>query len=113
LEKDRNRRYETANALGRDIQRYLADEAVEACPPSTTYRLRKFLRKNRVALLTASAFVGVVMVALVVGLIAVGLEQRRTVTERDRAIDADETARVNLKQARTNLTRARAAEKEA
>src|SRR5262249_1623671 len=34
LEKDRTRRYETANALARDIQRYLADEAVEACPPS-------------------------------------------------------------------------------
>src|SRR5581483_2738991 len=41
LEKDRNRRYETANALARDVQRYLADEPVEARPPSATYRLRK------------------------------------------------------------------------
>ena len=42
LEKDRNRRYETANGLGMDIQRYLSDEHVLACPPSAGYRLRKF-----------------------------------------------------------------------
>jgi serine/threonine protein kinase len=56
LEKDRTRRYETANGLARDIQRYLSDEPVEACPPSATYRLRKFARKNRAALATASLF---------------------------------------------------------
>jgi eukaryotic-like serine/threonine-protein kinase len=55
LEKDRTRRYETANGLARDIQRYLADEVVEARPPSTGYRLRKFARKNRAALTTAAA----------------------------------------------------------
>jgi serine/threonine protein kinase/tetratricopeptide (TPR) repeat protein len=47
LEKDRSRRYETANGLARDIQRYLADESVEACPPSVGYRLSKFLRRNK------------------------------------------------------------------
>ena len=47
LEKDRNRRYETANALAADVQRYLADEPVQACPPSAGYRLRKFVRRNR------------------------------------------------------------------
>jgi eukaryotic-like serine/threonine-protein kinase len=57
LEKDRTRRYETANGLARDIQRYLADELVEARPPSTAYRLRKFARKNRAALTTAVALV--------------------------------------------------------
>ena len=41
LEKDRTRRYETASGLARDIQRYLADEPVEACPPSAGYKLRK------------------------------------------------------------------------
>ena len=56
LEKDRNRRYETASGFARDVQRYLADEAVEACPPSISYRLRKFARKNRVLLATASGF---------------------------------------------------------
>ncbi len=44
LEKDRSRRYESASGLARDIQRYLADEAVEACPPSARYRLGKFAR---------------------------------------------------------------------
>jgi tetratricopeptide (TPR) repeat protein len=57
LEKDRGRRYETANGFARDIQRYLADEPVQACPPSAAYRLRKFARKNRKALFTAGAFV--------------------------------------------------------
>ena len=57
LEKDRTRRYETANGLARDIERYLSDEPVEACPPSTTYRLRKFAKKNRAALTTATAIV--------------------------------------------------------
>jgi serine/threonine protein kinase/tetratricopeptide (TPR) repeat protein len=56
LDKDRTRRYETANGLARDVQRYLNDEAVEACPPSTSYRLRKFARKNRQLLATAAAF---------------------------------------------------------
>ena len=47
LEKQRERRYETANALARDIQRYLADEEVEARPPSAGYRLGKFVRRNK------------------------------------------------------------------
>ena len=48
LEKDRNRRYETANGLAADLQRYLDDEPVQACPPSAAYRLRKFARRNPV-----------------------------------------------------------------
>src|SRR5205814_2770834 len=47
LEKDRNRRYETANGFAMDVQRYLADEPVQACPPTVGYRLRKFVRRNR------------------------------------------------------------------
>ena len=47
LEKDRNRRYETANGFALDVQRYLADEPVQACPPSLGYRLRKFARRNK------------------------------------------------------------------
>jgi serine/threonine protein kinase len=47
LEKDRSRRYETASALARDVQRYLTDEPVEACPPSAAYRVSKFWRRNR------------------------------------------------------------------
>src|SRR5262245_63334865 len=44
LEKDRSRRYETATGFATDVQRYLTDEPVEACPPSAGYRLRKFAR---------------------------------------------------------------------
>ena len=50
LEKDRNRRYESANSFAMDVQRYLADEPVQACPPSAGYRLRKFARRNKGAL---------------------------------------------------------------
>lgn len=57
LEKDRARRYETANGLARDIDRFLKDEAVEACPPTLGYRVRKLYRKNRAAAGVAAAFV--------------------------------------------------------
>jgi serine/threonine protein kinase/tetratricopeptide (TPR) repeat protein len=50
LEKDRNRRYESASALAADVQRYLHDEPVQACPPSAAYRFRKFARRNKVVL---------------------------------------------------------------
>jgi serine/threonine protein kinase/Tfp pilus assembly protein PilF len=60
LEKDRSRRYETANGFAMDVQRYLADEPVVAGPPSAAYRLRKFARRNRVQLLVA-ALVGLVL----------------------------------------------------
>jgi serine/threonine protein kinase/Flp pilus assembly protein TadD len=65
LEKDRNRRYETANGFAMDVQRYLADEPVQACPPSAAYRLRKFVRRNKGPVLAAS----LVAVALVGGVI--------------------------------------------
>jgi tetratricopeptide (TPR) repeat protein len=54
LEKDRNRRYETANGFALDVQRYLADEPVLACPPSAGYRLRKFVRRNKGGLAVAA-----------------------------------------------------------
>jgi WD40 repeat protein/serine/threonine protein kinase len=65
LEKDRNRRYESASAFAADVQRYLADEPVLACPPSAGYRLRKFVRRNRAALATS-------VVLAAGGLVAVG-----------------------------------------
>jgi WD40 repeat protein/serine/threonine protein kinase len=54
LEKDRGRRYETANGLAADVERYLADEPVQACPPSAMYRFRKFARRHRAGLATAA-----------------------------------------------------------
>ncbi len=62
LEKDRTRRYATAHGLAGDIQRYLADEPVEAGPPSARYRLGKFARRHRAALATAASF-AIVLVA--------------------------------------------------
>ncbi|HLN32170.1 MAG TPA: serine/threonine-protein kinase [Gemmataceae bacterium] len=66
LEKDRARRYETANGFAMDIQRYLAGEPVLAVPPSAGYRLRKFVRKHRVGLTTAAAIVLLLMAVVVV-----------------------------------------------
>ncbi len=93
LEKDRNRRYETANGFAMDLQRYLADEAVLACPPSVGYRLRKFARKNRKWLATAALF-GLVLVAAT----AVSAWQaiRATVAEQaaeGRKLEADDAKR--------------------
>jgi tetratricopeptide (TPR) repeat protein len=64
MEKDRTRRYETANGLAMDIKRHVANEPVLATPPSPAYRLRKFVRRNRAAV-TGS---GVIAAALVLGL---------------------------------------------
>ena len=57
LEKDRNRRYETANGLASDIERYLNDEAVEACPPSAAYRFKKFCDAANKTVLSTLALV--------------------------------------------------------
>jgi tetratricopeptide (TPR) repeat protein len=63
LEKDRRRRYETANDFATDVRRYLDDEPVAACPPSAWYRFGKIARRNRVALMTSA----LVASALVLG----------------------------------------------
>src|ERR1700730_7532661 len=62
LEKERSRRYETANGFARDIERYLADEPVEASPPSARYRLRKFVREHTPGIAVA-ATVAVLLLA--------------------------------------------------
>ena len=66
LEKDRGRRYQAASGLARDLEHYLADEPVEACPPTAGYRLRKFARKHRTALVTAAAFAILLVAGMVV-----------------------------------------------
>ena len=95
LEKDRSRRYETADGLARDIGRYLSDEPVEASPPSATYKLRKFARKYRIPLRVAAGFILLLAGATVVSswqairatrakATAVAAEQRAS-RERDQA----------------------------
>jgi len=81
LEKDRTRRYETANGLALDIQRYLANEAISARPPSKFYKLQKTVLRNKV--LFASA--GVIALLLVVGLIVVSVALARETQSRREA----------------------------
>jgi serine/threonine protein kinase/tetratricopeptide (TPR) repeat protein len=64
LEKDRGRRYETASAFAADLQRYLSDEPVQACPPSRWYRFRKFARRNRRGLAMAAVMALAILVAV-------------------------------------------------
>ncbi len=64
LEKDRARRYETASSLAADVKHFLNDDPVTACPPSAVYQLRKFAKRNKVAIATA----GIVTASLVLGL---------------------------------------------
>ena len=59
LEKDRNRRYETANGLAMDIFRYIKNEPVHACPPSLAYKLRLSARRHKTPLLTVGLFLAV------------------------------------------------------
>jgi eukaryotic-like serine/threonine-protein kinase len=88
LEKDRNRRYDTAAALAADVQRYLAEEPVLACPPTAAYRFRKFARRHKRVVLTGSvAAVAAVLgvAALVAGTFLFEQEQARTADARAQA----------------------------
>jgi len=81
LEKDRTRRYGTPSELAADITRYLHNEPVTARPASTGYRLQKYVRRHRVGVAVAAAFV-----LLLVGVaILQAVQLRRTTRERDRA----------------------------
>jgi serine/threonine protein kinase/tetratricopeptide (TPR) repeat protein len=78
LEKDRTRRYATANGLAADVQRYLADEPVTAAAPSRAYRLRKFVRRNRAAVLTATTVLACALAGAGLYIHNIRIEQRRT-----------------------------------
>jgi serine/threonine protein kinase/tetratricopeptide (TPR) repeat protein len=96
LEKDRNRRYETANGFAVDVQRYLADEPVLACPPSAGYRLRKFLRRHRGPVVA----VAVIFVLLVGGILGTTAGLVRARAERDEKEKARQEAEDNFRKAR-------------
>ena len=99
LEKPRERRYETANALVRDIQRFLADEPVEARPPSAGYRLKKFVRRNK-GQVTAAVLV---MLALILGIVGTSLGWREAKRQEGladaRRIDAVEAQKAESERA--------------
>jgi serine/threonine protein kinase/tetratricopeptide (TPR) repeat protein len=106
LEKDRTRRYESPNAFARDLQRYLADEPVGACPPSTVYRLRKSARKHRWAIATAASFITLIVIGLVVSisLASAAMKARNEAVlareASERALSNETTARAEAEQAR-------------
>jgi serine/threonine protein kinase/Flp pilus assembly protein TadD len=88
LEKDRNRRYETASSLAKDIERYLHNEPVQACPPSARYRLGKFVRRHKGAIsLVVFVFVAVAGAGLSMGW---ALRDRAV---REEEIERDQQAR--------------------
>jgi len=84
LEKDRTRRYATPMELAADVRRHIDNEPVEASPPSTVYRLGKFVRRNRVAVATAS----VVLAVLILGTIgtAVGMVKAKREAEASQQV---------------------------
>jgi tetratricopeptide (TPR) repeat protein len=93
LEKDRNRRYETANGFAADVQRYLNDEPVQACPPSARYRFRKFVRRNKGALVGAAVLaVAILVVAGTLGWAVRDRESRKQEAAHDRATQQATTA---------------------
>jgi len=97
LEKDRARRYETANALASDLERHLRNEPVIARPPSAVYRARKFIRRNR-------GIVGAGVVVATVLLLGIGVsawqahQQGRLRAEAEQARDSEAAARLTAEQ---------------
>jgi serine/threonine protein kinase len=117
LEKDRHRRYETANDFAAEVMRYLTDQPVEACPPSASYRLAKFARRNRAALMTTALLLAMLVLCTVVSTwqairarraerdaVAAWAQesrQRRQVEQqRNRAVEAEKLARSNEQDAK-------------
>jgi len=121
LEKDRGRRYETANGFAADVLHYLHDEPVLACPPSFGYRLQKFVRRNKAVLATSAvasfvvllavanlavATAAVVVVALVVGIVV-------STSQAIRAIKAENLAKGLLESERKATAKEAAARRDA
>jgi serine/threonine protein kinase len=109
LEKDRNRRYETASELMADVHRHLHDQPVEAGPPSTMYRFRKFSRRNKAALMASSLVIG----ALILGLCGTTWQavratnaERSIQVERDSALKAERIAQLESERATQEAARA-------
>jgi serine/threonine protein kinase/tetratricopeptide (TPR) repeat protein len=110
LEKDRDRRYESPSALAADVQRYLHDEPVLASPPSTAYRLRKFVRRHRGAVLAVSAIVLLFLAGLggtTAGLLWALAAKAQVATERDLKEEARRQAVLERDQKDENWRKAR------
>lgn len=118
LEKDRRRRYGSASEFAADLQRYLDGEPVIAAPPSTAYRLQKFARRNRTALVTSS----LVLIVLVAGVVASGwmairarkaereVAQQLVATQREEAVAKAERDEAQKARQRADASEAMARE---
>ena len=94
LEKDRNRRYETANGFAADVLRYLNDEPVLACPPSAWYRFRKFARRHKVAVRAGATFAGLLLLG---GAVSTWQAVRATLAEADARTERDKAVAENVR----------------
>ena len=109
LEKDRSRRYETANALATDVQRHLQNEPVAARPPSTAYLLQKLMRRHRVAFAAGAAMTAMLIVGFAVSTTLYFRE--RTALERARLAESlarEEKARAEMARAAAEASNIRA-----
>ena len=103
LEKDRSRRYQTATGFASDVERYLADEEVQACPPTTVYRLCKFARRNKATLVAAVLVLG----SLIGGIVGTSWQAVRATDERNEKEDARRESAANERKAVAEAARAR------
>jgi serine/threonine protein kinase/tetratricopeptide (TPR) repeat protein len=102
LEKDRSRRYETANGLAADGLRYLGGEAVLAHPPSAAYRIHKLVRRNKKLIATAGAFAAVLVLGTVLSAwqaVRAMNSEARAVLSETRAVEEREIAQNAMKKA--------------
>ncbi len=106
MDKDRNRRYETANALAADVERYLHDQPVEACPPSRMYRVGKFARRNRTLLIGATTVL-LSLFAVSVSIVLVSLSQRRLADQQRELADRRLQVQRGINDAVTQVARLR------
>jgi WD40 repeat protein len=116
LEKERTRRYETANGLAFDLKRHLNNETVLARPPGSAYRFQKLVRRNKLAFAAAAA----IAAALLLGFLASTWEAVRAKCAEQRARESETAAQTEMilakqakRRAEDNLLKAQKAEKEA
>jgi eukaryotic-like serine/threonine-protein kinase len=105
LEKDRTRRYETANGLAVDIKRHLNNDTVVARPPSSAYRFQKMVRRNKLPFAAASA----VFTALCLGIIAATWQSVRATRAKQEALAAQASESIQRQKAEANEQTALAA----
>ncbi len=103
LEKDRAGRYETANGMAMDIEHYLHDEPVLACPPSTAYRFRKFVRRNKRVFVAAAG----AALALILGVVGLALSNVLITQEKNEKEIALREKQDALQAAKTNYEEAK------